>query len=180
MKPRLLTLLMALVCHTLFAQHDVSGNLKDQNGDALGFANVLLLNASDSTFDVGTTTDSDGTFSLSTAKEGNFILSISMIGYTTYYSESFLLNASSKTKNFSSIELQEGGVKVGTVEITAEKPLFERKIDRTVINLENRVVSAGATALEVLERAPGVIVDRNTNSISMLGKDGVNVMISLG
>ncbi len=178
MKPALLTLIFILGYCSLFSQSTVSGNLKDTKGGTLSYANVLLLNAADSSFVIGTTSDETGQFSLSTEKDGNYILNVSMIGYTSYYSEVFTLDASNKTKNFSNLTLEEGGVKLGTVEVTATKPLFERKIDRMVINLQNRVVSAGATALEVLERAPGVIVDRNSNSISMLGKDGVNVMIN--
>jgi hypothetical protein len=136
------------------------------------------MNAKDSTYVTGVTTSSDGKFEVSTKESGSFVLSISMIGYTTFYSEGFFLNKENTTKTFSKIILKEGGVELNVLEITAEKPLFERKIDRTVINLENRVVTAGANALEVLERAPTIIVDRNSNSISMLGKEGVNVMIN--
>ena len=32
--------------------------------------------------------------------------------------------------------------------------------------------------MDILERTPGVILDRQNNSLSMLGKDGVNVMIN--
>ena len=59
-----------------------------------------------------------------------------------------------------------------------KKPLYEQKVDRMVINVENSIVSAGGTALEVLERSPGVNVNRQSNSISIAGKEGVVVMVN--
>ena len=60
--------------------------------------------------------------------------------------------------------------------IEAQKPLIEQHLDKTVVNVENSIVSAGSTALEVLEKAPGVVMDQNDN-ISMRGRQGVIVMI---
>ncbi|MEP6750771.1 MAG: outer membrane beta-barrel family protein, partial [Bacteroidota bacterium] len=59
-----------------------------------------------------------------------------------------------------------------------KKPLLEQKIDRLVINVENSITSAGSTALEILERSPGVIVDHQNNLITMNGKNGVELMIN--
>ena len=47
-----------------------------------------------------------------------------------------------------------------------------------MINLEDDPGTTGSTILDVLERTPGVIVDRQNESINMLGKGGVNVMIN--
>jgi len=60
--------------------------------------------------------------------------------------------------------------------VTAHVPPVERKRDRTVVNVEASVTNTGSTVLEVLERSPGVIVDRN-GGISLNGKQGVLVMI---
>jgi hypothetical protein len=47
-----------------------------------------------------------------------------------------------------------------------------------VVNVANSITAAGSTALEVLERSPGIIVDHQNNTLSMNGKDGVVVMIN--
>jgi len=60
--------------------------------------------------------------------------------------------------------------------VTAHMPPVERKRDRTVVNVEASVTNTGSTLLEVLERSPGVIVDRN-GGVSLNGKQGVLVMI---
>ena len=175
------TIILSIVCLLSFsvanAQFTVTGKLIDEKSQSLGFANIIL-NAADSSPVTGIITDKNGDFKLETDKNATYFITISMIGYQTYMSPTFELNSQNPTKNFETLTLKEGGVQLNEASITAEKPIFERQIDRTVINLENRVATAGATALEVLERSPSVIVDRGNNSISMLGKDGVNVMIN--
>src|SRR5438477_1214746 len=62
------------------------------------------------------------------------------------------------------------------VTVTAKKPFIEAKIDKTVVNVDASPTSAGSTALEVLEKSPGITVD-NDGNISLRGKAGVIVMI---
>ena len=73
--------------------------------------------------------------------------------------------------------MQPNSHSLNTVSITAAKPLIEHKIDRTVMNVENSVLAAGNSAMDILERAPGVSVDKDDN-ISLKGKQGVTVMIN--
>ena len=56
--------------------------------------------------------------------------------------------------------------------------MFEQKIDRMVINVKNSITSAGSTVLEVLEKSPGVVVDRYSGAVSLNGKDGVMIMMN--
>jgi len=60
--------------------------------------------------------------------------------------------------------------------VTGRTPLVERKRDRTIINVDASPANTGSTILEVLERSPGVTVDRS-GGISLNGKPGVLVMI---
>src|SRR5690606_23673387 len=60
------------------------------------------------------------------------------------------------------------------VQVVAKKPLLEQHADKLVMNVENSIVSAGSTAMEVLQRAPGVSIDQNDN-ISLKGKQGVQI-----
>ena len=65
---------------------------------------------------------------------------------------------------------------MGEVTVTAKKPLIEQKIDRMIVNVEAAVTNVGATALEVLEKSPGVTVDKDGN-ISLKGKQNVQIFI---
>lgn len=61
--------------------------------------------------------------------------------------------------------------------ITKKKVLYTQKSDRLVFNVENSIVSEGGTALDVLSRAPGVVVSQD-GELSIRGQQGVGVMIN--
>src|ERR1700761_7271537 len=62
------------------------------------------------------------------------------------------------------------------VTVVGKKPLIENKIDKTVVNVDASATNSGLTALEVLEKSPGVMVD-NDGNVSLKGKPGVVIMI---
>lgn len=62
------------------------------------------------------------------------------------------------------------------VVVQAKKPMIEQKIDRTVLNVDASPGNAGNSVVEVLEKAPGVSVDKDGN-ISLKGKQAVLVLI---
>ncbi|MGV3587473.1 MAG: outer membrane beta-barrel protein [Adhaeribacter sp.] len=46
-----------------------------------------------------------------------------------------------------------------------------------VVNVANSIISSGSTALEVLEKSPGITVDRQNDQLQLRGKEGVIVQI---
>ena len=62
--------------------------------------------------------------------------------------------------------------------IRAEKPLFRQQLNGTVVNVANSILTKGSNILEVLERSPGIVIDRRSGSISLNGKDGVVVLLN--
>ena len=170
------SLLLFLFSFTLTAQNaQVSGKLVDDQGSPLGFANVLLLNASDSTLHRGDISDAEGAFFFEKIEQGNYIIKSSMIGYTDQYSAPFMLREESKFE-VPTLQLS-SGVAMEEVVVTSKRPLIELKADKMVVNVENSSVAAGNSALEVLQKSPGVVVDNNQN-ISLRGKQGVLVTIN--
>ncbi len=163
--------------HQAFSQSQISGNVKDGNGESLPFANVLLLNPSDSSLVKGEVSDIDGLYAIENVPSGDYLLSVTMVGYASYYSAAIQVNGAG-TLEHGTTTLSDNIADLNVVEIVAKKPLYEQKIDRMVVNVANSVTSAGSNALEVLERSPGVLVDRLNGSISMAGKGGVVVMIN--
>ncbi|MBW2938007.1 TonB-dependent receptor family protein [Aureisphaera sp. CAU 1614] len=160
----------------LFSQatYQVTGDVKDANNEGIAFANVLLLRASDSTLVKGALTSETGSFIIENVLEGKYYIKSSVIGYQGTQSEVFDLKSNFELP----VLFMQEGESLEEVLIIAEKPLFTQKVDRLVINVEGSIVSSGGTALEVLERSPGVVVNRQSNNISVVGKDGVVVMIN--
>lgn len=170
-----LLLLTGMALNPLIGQSQLSGNVTDEARRPLAFANVLLLSPADSALVSGVVTAEDGAYRFEQVANGTYLLSVTMLGFSQHYSEVFTLQSS---KNMGTIVLNPDAAQLDEVTIVAKKQLFEQKIDRMVVNVENSITSAGATALEVLERSPGVVVNRQNNSIALAGKDGVIVMMN--
>lgn len=66
--------------------------------------------------------------------------------------------------------------KLEEVEIIAQKHFVEQQADKTVVNVENSIVSTGVSVSEVLKRALGVTVDKDGGE-KLKEKEGVRVMI---
>ncbi len=158
------------------AQNDISGEVQDHNGEPLSFANVLLLKTSDSTLIKGAITEVTGLFLLKNIPSGKYTISASMVGFESISTEQFDFDGNSRM-TIPTISLHEG-VALDEVVVTSKKNLYVQKIDRMVINVASSILSTGSSALEILERSPGVLVDRQNSAISLVGKSGVVVMIN--
>lgn len=171
-----LFVLLACIAHCSYGQSIIEGLIQDDLGAPLSFANVLLLKANDSTFVKGTITEENGQFSFESISKGRYIVSVSMVGFKPTATTEFNLDGSRKIM-LPAIMLSEG-VELDEVVVTSKKNLYVQKIDRMVINVASSIISSGSSALEVLERSPGVIIDRQNSAISLIGKSGVVVMIN--
>lgn len=176
MLPVWLLLSLLLQMHTAKAQVPVYGTVSDVQSKPLSQANVLLLRAKDSVMVKGMVTATNGGFRFENIPGGHYLVLVSFTGYGNVYSPAFTL--ANKEANLGTFSLQRTDQALNNVTVTARKPLFEQKIDRMVINVRNSITAAGGTALEVLERSPGVVVNRQSNTISINGKNGVVVMIN--
>ncbi|MET0299209.1 MAG: TonB-dependent receptor, partial [Flavitalea sp.] len=143
--------------------------------DPVAAATVTLLNP-DSTEVANTASDQDGKFTVKNIKTGNYLVAISSVGYRRFVSAPVSISASKPTHDLGTVSLKEGSNDLSSVTVVAKKPLIEQKIDRMVVNVDAAVSNAGATALEVLEKSPGITVDKDGN-ISLKGKQGVQIFI---
>jgi hypothetical protein len=156
----------------------VSGSLVNDQGKPLDYASVSIIKATDSTVVKGALSNDNGVYSFEKIPAGKYLIKASVVGYAKAISQPFTITENSATIEVPVLNLQPGtNTALKTVTITATKPLIERKIDRTVMNVENSVLAAGNTAMEILAKAPGVTVDKDDN-ISLKGKQGVTVMIN--
>ena len=151
----------------------LSGKVAGRDNKPLDGAAVYLRRATDSVLVKTTLTDATGGYLFENIKTGDYKLSVTTIGSQTYKGGLFHLEAN---KILPVIALQQSGVALKEVAITAQKPLVEHKIDRTVVNVDALISNAGSTALDVLEKSPGVIVDQN-GAISLNGKSSVKIFI---
>ncbi len=176
MKTILFTILsIAISVTSTLAQATLSGAVHDLSGKPLPFANVALLNARDSTVTKGTASDQQGTYAFENVRTGRYIMRATAVGYQKVYST--LVDVAQTPVNVPTLALTETTGKLTEVQVTAKKPFVEQQLDRMVVNVANSIVGSGSTALEVLEKAPGVTVDYQNERLQLRGKDGVIVQI---
>ena len=155
---------------------EISGTVLDENRKAFPYASVSLLNAKDSTNIKGTLTSDNGTFQFIDLKQGDYLVAFYVVGYKKTVKGPFYITQGKFKYALPDVQMLQDVTLLQGVEIIKQKPLIERQVDKTVINVENSILATGNTALEILQKAPGVSVDKDGN-ISLKGKQGVIVML---
>lgn len=193
MKKSILTVVWLLSGWELLAQqsirpnivkNNIMGKVKDNVGKPLEFASVLLLSAQDSSLVKGSMTDTTGVFELAETTQGNYILSISSIGYQKYISDPISISEASPIVDFGIITMNDDSKMLGTVVVNGERPAIERQVDKILVNPNNSIFKASSSALDILGRSPGIIIDAK-GGVSLKGStplimiDGKNQAISM-
>jgi len=178
------TLSILLVLHLLvlavFAQRPagkISGKIEDGDGKGIDAVSVSLLKGKDSVSFRSVGTDRNGQFVFENVSPGKYRLTVTHIGFVTWSSQALELTEGKPSLSVNVVRLQPAaGAALGQVTVVGSRPPIENKIDKTVVNVDASPTNGGLTALEVLEKSPGVTVD-NDGKISLRGKAGVIVMI---
>lgn len=154
----------------------VYGTVKDSDGKNFEYATVAIYQAKDSVLVKSAFTEADGKFSFGQLAYGSYQIRIAAMGYNNYKSAILQIDAGRQSIDLGDIRLTAIAHTLKEVNITQKKAFVERKIDRTVVNVDALIANAGTTALDVLGKSPGVLVDQD-GGISLKGKKGVNVFI---
>lgn len=154
----------------------ITGKIMDPQRQPVEFATITLLKAADSTLIKGEFSDASGIFQFSQVNAGNYALEISNLGYEKISINQVTLGDDDTAIDLGTISLIPIANELSTITVTAQKPLIQHDHDKIIINVEGSAIAAGGSALDALEKAPGVLVDQDGN-ISLRGKQGVLVMI---
>jgi hypothetical protein len=139
-------------------------------------ATAELLKSKDSSLVKVAITDKSGVAEFENISFGSYLVRISLINHVTQYSTAFSLSSEQPTIQLARLSLVPKSSSMKEVVVTTRKPFIQKLSDRIVVNVENSIVSAGSSVMDVLERSPGVNVDQNDN-ISLRGRNGVIIMI---
>ena len=172
-----LFLLGLLLCGWHVYPQTIRGRVQNDDNQPVPWANVLLLNPADSSLVKGDVSDTTGHYVLKQVPAGQYLLLATSVGYEQAYSPSLTIRASQLEVLAPTFILRESTQQLGEVAVVATRPFVEQLTDRMVINVANSIVASGGTGLDVLEKAPGVVVDRQNGRVSLLGKDGVIIQI---
>ncbi len=165
-----------LLCCTLplSAQYSVSGNLKNNQGEIVEFANIVLYEVAGDKLVKGVTTDASGNFIIEKIKSGEFYLKAMMLGYTDFQSEVFTLNENN-TSHKVDLAIEPEAQTLDAVEVVAKVPLLEQRADRMVVNVAKSLTSVSGSLMEIMKKVPGMLVVNGR--LSMAGNGNPTILI---
>lgn len=177
MKISILSLVFVLSLVSAVAQNGgkISGSILKNESPATG-ATVSLLRSKDSAVVKFSVVDREGLYVFENIADGKYIIAATAVGHQKAWSKTVEVTPVQQVVQIPAINLTPLTKSLGDVTVTAKRPLIEQRIDRTIVNVEASITNVGTSALEVLEKSPGVSVDRD-GKISLKGKEGVLILV---
>ncbi|HYK56086.1 MAG TPA: outer membrane beta-barrel protein, partial [Flavisolibacter sp.] len=154
---------------------NISFSITNEQKAPLEAATAELLRSKDSALVKTSLSDKSGLTEFENIPFGSYIIRVTAVGSALQYTNAFSLEQPSVSLPAVTM-VTKTNTQMQGVTVSAKKPFIQKLNDRIVVNVENSIVSAGSSALDVLERSPGVTVDQN-DAISLRGRAGVIIMI---
>ena len=153
----------------------VSGTVSSAAGAAVEYATITLHRAADSVVVKTEFSDAQGAFRLDAPGSGRYLVSAAQVGFGRSWSP--VLDVPAAGLALPPLRLAaSAATALQEITVTARRPLYERRADRTVVNVADSPLSAGATTLDVLSRAPGITTDA-TENLALRGRSGLLVVV---
>lgn len=159
----------------LAAQSSVMGRVVHARNETLPYASIQLKKSQDSSLVKVEYSSENGSYTFQNVPAVEYFISVSMVGFNSYDSPQFKVEKDKNTA-LPDIVLSESKTELKTVTVSARKALIEVKADKTVFNVEGSINATGNNVLELLQKSPGVMVDKDDNII-LKGKSGVIIYI---
>jgi outer membrane receptor protein involved in Fe transport len=155
----------------------ISGYVVDSSvSKAVEYASVaLMVKATKKPVD-GAICDDKGKFSITRVATGEYILSISFMGYQTKKVDVNIVNKNDEI-DLGVIKLNLSSQNLAEVTVEGQRSLIEDKVDRMVYNAEKDASNKGGDGADVLRKVPSLSVDLDGN-VSLRGNSNVKVLIN--
>jgi outer membrane receptor protein involved in Fe transport len=137
---------------------------------------IEQFNASKKTLIKTALTNNKGVAVFYNMAEGHHFFIISGVGFKTYKTSIYTFPIAATKQNYQTIQLQTDVASLQDVTVVGTRPLVQYVQGKVLINVDASVTNVGTSVLEVLEKSPGVMVDKN-GTISLQAKTGVLVLI---
>ena len=146
MKRVILTAVGLVALISLNAQN-ITGKIVDEQGEPMGFANIVALSLPDSAFVSGTISKEDGTFACEVEEKAE-LLRFSSFGYVTYYAP--------RKSDMGIVNLQPSTEMLGEVVVKGTLPKTHMKGDAMVTGVAGTVLEKAGSMEQLLDRIPNV------------------------
>ena len=153
----------------------IQGSVYSSDNEPAMFSTVMLLDQ-DSVLIGGALTKEDGSFIIEKVAPGNYSIQVKNMGFHTYTSKKLSI-ASNENLSLDKITLIPSTTQLDEAVVTAQKAMVEIRADKIVYNVASSPNASGNNGLELIGKAPGIIVDMDKNII-LQGKSGVLIYIN--
>ena len=153
----------------------IKGKVVNERNEPVEYATAVLLNPATGAVVKGEVCNATGEFNISRIEKGEYVLSVSMVGYKKVDTEKMVVDGKRSVIE-RTIVLNEHTELLKTVEVVGKKEYVEQTVDKMVINPEASATTASENVFEILQKLPGVSIDNNDN-ITLKGMQGVRVLI---
>lgn len=154
--------LIYISCNLACIAQSITGKIVDEQGNAIQFANVAMLQSKDSVFVKGVVSDENGSFILNTPHQ-NGILKVTCIGYRTVF-----LNVTDD--NLGVIVLKEESMTLGDVIVKSSLPKSKLKNGAVITTVAGSILEKTGDIYNLLDRIPNVTTQNGKINIFGIGE----------
>ena len=155
-------------------QAGVAGRVLDEEGNPMIQANVQLVQSTGQVAVAAGATNEKGLFSLKTSQEGDYILRVSYVGYTTHDEKISLRNG--QTITLKDISMNEDARLLQSVTVQAKAAEVVVRNDTLEFNAGSYTVAQGASIEELIKKLPGAEIGSD-GKITINGKDISKILV---
>ena len=173
---KMITLLVILAVTVSYSQAQrITGSIKDEQQKGIAGASAVLKKLKDSSIVKLSVSNASGEYEFKNIPAGKYFVNASHIGSAAKNS-AIIEVAGSGDVPVPEIVLSKMTSNLKAVVVESKKPMIEVKADKTILNVEGSINAVGQDALELLRKAPGVLLDKDDN-IRLSGKNGVQIYV---
>jgi outer membrane receptor protein involved in Fe transport len=169
---RIFLLLLLFLFTTGLQAQTISGKITDDKQKPVKGATVLLLKQSDSSLVKSQLSNNEGVFVFSELVPGKYLVKVNVVNQKMMLIPAELADAGIQ---LGTISLEPEAKTLKEVTVVSKKPFLEQKADKLIVNVEGSATAAGSTAMEVLQKVPGLIV--TNDKITMPGKGTPAILV---
>lgn len=156
----ILTTALCLSAMTQMMAQNITGKVMNTKGEPLAFANVVLLNRTDSAFVKGAVSGEDGNFVIDSSCNGR-IIKVTSVGYKTICKDC-------TGENMGIIKMEEDSKMLGEVVVKSSLPKTILKNGGMTTTVAGSVLEKAGTMEHLLDRIPNV--SAQNGSIKVFGR----------
>ena len=169
-------LLFIFIVSILEVNAQISGVLTDKsNKDVVPYANVIVINAKDSSIVKAGLSNETGNYEFKELEEGlPYRLKVVMLGFADYFSEEFTFQKGiPKTIN---CKISVASKELESFELVEKVPFLEQQAGKMIVNVSENITGVSGSMMDIMKKVPGVLVINK--KLSLAGNQNVTILIN--